>query len=174
MRERNRLRERFEATHSFVLPLVRAAAWLSHNRVPLLPTLLQILIRVVFGCDLPAATRWPRQLVLLHNGLGMAIHADVVFEGPVVIAPAAMIGHRLVEPDGPPTIGPGVLVGNGAAILGPVRVGRLCAIGAKALVIDDVPDCHIASGVPATARPMRPDQIASLAALMRLPVPGGA
>ncbi|MTD43046.1 serine acetyltransferase [Conexibacter sp. W3-3-2] len=171
MRTANTLRDRFEPTHSFVLGPVRLAAWLARRRVPLVPTLLQILTRVVFGADLPAGIRWPRQLVLLHNGLGMAIHADCRFEGPIVIAPAAMLGHRLVEPDGPPTFGPGVLVGNGAAVLGPVRVGRLCAIGAKALVIDDVPDFHIASGVPATVRPMRPDQVRSLAALMGLDAP---
>lgn len=172
--ERNALRRRFERTHSFVLLLVRPAAWLAARGVPGLPVMLQILTRVIFGADLPAATRWPRQLVLLHNGLGMAIHADVRFEGPVIIAPAAMIGHRLVEPDGPPTLGPGVMVGNGAAILGPLRVGRLCAVGAKALVVEDVPDFHIASGVPARARLMRRDQVDSLAALMSLepPPPG--
>lgn len=174
-RHKNQLRDRFPGTHHFVLGPIRLATWLSGHGVPVLPTILQIFVRVIFGADLPAPTKWPDQLILLHNGLGMAIHADVQFDGPVIIAPAAMIGHRLVEPDGAPALGSGVLVGNGAAILGPLKVGSLTVVGAKALVVRDVPDFHIATGVPAVNRLMTRAQVDSLAELFSLPsAPAGA
>jgi len=46
-------------------------------------------------------------------------------------------------------IGHGTWVGIGACILPNVRVGKNCVIGANAVVTHDIPDYHIAVGVPA-------------------------
>jgi serine O-acetyltransferase len=48
-----------------------------------------------------------------------------------------------------PKIGNGVLLGAGATVLGPVRVGDGCQIGAGTLVISDLPAHSVAVGVPA-------------------------
>lgn len=50
---------------------------------------------------------------------------------------------------GPVEIGDGAWIGIGACILPNVRIGKNCVIGANAVVTHDIPDYHIAVGVPA-------------------------
>jgi serine acetyltransferase len=53
------------------------------------------------------------------------------------------------QPDEPaPVLEPGVVVGIGAVVVGPVRVGRLSYIGANAVVLDDVPPGVVVAGNP--------------------------
>jgi len=48
-----------------------------------------------------------------------------------------------------PIIGDNVYISSGAKIIGPIRVGSNCVIGANAVVTKDVPDNCIVAGVPA-------------------------
>lgn len=48
-----------------------------------------------------------------------------------------------------PTLMPGVVVGAGAKILGPITIGRDAKIGSNAVVVKDVPDGATAVGIPA-------------------------
>ncbi len=48
-----------------------------------------------------------------------------------------------------PTLMPGVVVGAGAKILGPITIGRNARIGSNAVVVKDVPDNATAVGIPA-------------------------
>lgn len=47
-----------------------------------------------------------------------------------------------------PTLGNGVLVGAGAKILGPVRLGDQVRVGANSVVIKNVPACSTVVGIP--------------------------
>lgn len=64
-----------------------------------------------------------------------------------------------------PTLGNNVMVGSGAKILGPFRVGDNARVAAGAVVLDEVPDNATAVGVPARVvrlngvRPSNMDQI---------------
>ncbi len=49
---------------------------------------------------------------------------------------------------GPVVIGAGTWIGNGATIVGKVRVGRNCVISANAFLNRDVPDYCVVAGVP--------------------------
>jgi serine O-acetyltransferase len=53
-----------------------------------------------------------------------------------------------------PTVGNGVLIGAGATVLGPITIGDRSQIGALALVTRDVPADSVATGIPATSRPL--------------------
>lgn len=48
-----------------------------------------------------------------------------------------------------PTLMPGVVVGAGAKILGPITIGANARIGSNAVVVKDVPDHATAVGIPA-------------------------
>ena len=48
-----------------------------------------------------------------------------------------------------PTIEDDVVIGSGAQVLGPVRVGRCAKIGANAVVTKDVPEKAVMVGIPA-------------------------
>jgi serine O-acetyltransferase len=48
-----------------------------------------------------------------------------------------------------PTLGNGVVIGAGAKVLGPVRLGAGARVGSNAVVVKDVPDGATAVGIPA-------------------------
>ena len=48
-----------------------------------------------------------------------------------------------------PTIGNGVVIGAGAKVLGPIKVGDNAKIGANGVVVKDVPEGATAVGIPA-------------------------
>lgn len=50
---------------------------------------------------------------------------------------------------GPVSIGDGSWIGINVSILPDVKIGRNCVIGANSVVTKDIPDFHIAAGVPA-------------------------
>lgn len=58
-----------------------------------------------------------------------------------------IIKQRLIS-RGPIVIGSGTWVGNGAKIVGEVRIGRNCVVGANAFVNRDVPDYCMVVGIP--------------------------
>jgi serine O-acetyltransferase len=85
-------------------------------------------------------------------------HGQVVVDGVVeigtgvVLFPFVTIGLQAAKMKGP-TIGDRAVIGSGAKILGPVRVGEKARVGANAVVLTDVPDRATVVGIP--ARPTR-------------------
>jgi serine O-acetyltransferase len=69
------------------------------------------------------------------------VGARVKFMGNNTIGTAKDNGCPIIEDD--------VVIGCGARILGPVRIGRGAVIGANAVVLTDVPAGAIATGIPA-------------------------
>jgi len=63
-----------------------------------------------------------------------------------------------------PTLGAGVVVGAGAKILGPIRVGAGARIGSNAVVVKDVPPGATAIGIPARIIEAEADQNGRFAA----------
>ncbi len=59
------------------------------------------------------------------------------------------IVQQAYVPLGPIVIGAGTWIGNGATILGKVRIGRNCVVSAHAFVNKDVPDFCVVAGAPA-------------------------
>jgi serine O-acetyltransferase len=114
----------------------------------LLPGLLKVLNRVVFGVLLPPSAVLGARVLLSYQGLGTVIHQRAVSGDDVTIGAGVTIGgrsgHREV-----PTIDRNAMIGTGAKVLGPVRIGEYASIGANAVVLSDVPAYGIAVGVPA-------------------------
>lgn len=61
-----------------------------------------------------------------------------------------------------PTVCDGALVGSGARVLGPVRIGKYAKVAAGAVVLDDVPDEATAVGVPARVVRLRGKRVEDL------------
>jgi serine O-acetyltransferase len=95
---------------------------------------------------------------LADVGPGLLImHSVGIVVGPQVrIGTDVTLYHNVTLGDGSrpgqPTLGNRVVVGAGAAVLGPVRVGNDVTIGANAVVTVDLPDGVVAAGVPARYR----------------------
>jgi serine O-acetyltransferase len=90
--------------------------------------------------------------VFFAHPLGIVIGGNakvgdrVTFMGSNTVGTAKENGYPVIEDD--------VIVGCGARILGPVRIGARSVIGANAVVLEDVPPDHVATGIPAVMRPI--------------------
>jgi serine O-acetyltransferase len=113
---------------------------------------------VVTGTDIPITTRIEGGLIMPHPN-GIVIHADSVLGPNCLLFQQVTIGTR--EGSGAPRIGGHVDIGAGARILGEVTIGDHVKIGANAVVVSDVPDHHVAVGIPARVRPL-PDADATM------------
>ncbi len=111
--------------------------------------LLRITQTAIYGVEIGKDVTLGDGVYFIHT-LGIVIGGDasignrVKFMGNNTVGTAKDNGYPVIEDD--------VLIGCGARILGPVRVGARSIIGANAVVLDDVPPDSIAVGIPAKAR----------------------
>ncbi|MCV7385696.1 serine O-acetyltransferase EpsC [Mycolicibacter longobardus] len=89
----------------------------------------------------------------IDHGLGVVIGETTEIGDDVMVYHGVTLGGRsLSHGKRHPTIGNGVTVGAGAKVLGPISIGDGSAIGANAVVTQDVPADCIATGIPAAVR----------------------
>ena len=83
------------------------------------------------GCQMVRTLVYPHALASVADGIS-------------VMAPigAALIGLK---------VGDDVVIGSGAQIIGPIKVGKCARIAANAVVVKDVPDNATMVGIPAKA-----------------------
>jgi serine O-acetyltransferase len=121
-------------------------------RVPLLPRLCMLLIRVLYGSYVPYQ-------VSIGPGVSFGHRIGIVIAPKSVIGARCKIRHRctLANTDaGSPILEDDVQIGCGAALIGPVRIGRGAKIGANAVVTRDVLPGRTAVGAPAHMVDKRP------------------
>ena len=113
-------------------------------------------IQVVTGIELPCEASIGHRFRIDHFG-GVIISGDVVFGDDVLLRNGVTIGLRRSGVRGSPKIGSRVDIGAGAKILGAINIGDDTAIGANAVVLQDVPPDSIAIGIPARIIPQQSD-----------------
>ena len=90
-----------------------------------------------------------RRLVIDH-GMGVVIGETAVVGDDVILYQGVTLGGTGKQTGKRhPTIGNNVLIGSGAKILGPFKVGDNSRIAANAVVLKEVPENATAVGVPA-------------------------
>jgi serine O-acetyltransferase len=114
------------------------------------------LSQILTGVELPCETVIGKNFIIDHFG-GIIISGYARFGDNCRVRNGVVVGLRNVEEPIAPVFGNDVDIGTGAKILGPIRIGDRVAIGANAVVLRDIPDDHIAVGVPAVAKPRRKD-----------------
>ena len=122
--------------------------------------IFKLLSQILTGIDLPCEVTVGRRFKIEHFG-DIIISGDTVFGDDVVIRNGVTVGLKRTNERGAPVIGNRVDIGAGAKILGAIRIGDDVAIGANAVVLQDVPPHSLAIGVPAQIRPrpVRGDQV---------------
>lgn len=89
--------------------------------------------------------------------VGIIISKYVIMGKNCVIYQNVTIGDKDFFPAGNaagyPQIGDNTIIYSGAFILGPVKIGKNCVIGANSVVVCDVPDDSIVGGNPASIVP---------------------
>jgi serine O-acetyltransferase len=155
------IRARDPAPHSRAEILTYPGVWaLAYHRVA------HGLYRRKFYFLARAINHWSRFLTAIDIHPGAKIGRNFFIDhGFVVIGETAEIGDNVTiyqgatlggtSPDNGvagkrhPTIGDGVIVGLGAAVLGPVTVGARARVGANAVVTKDVAEGAVMVGIPA-------------------------
>ncbi|NMM39124.1 MAG: serine acetyltransferase [Glaciimonas sp.] len=104
-------------------------------------------VETTVGVSLPKSARIGPGLRIWHFG-GIFIHPETVIGSNCTLRQGVTIGNR--REGGPvPVLGDDVELGAYAQVLGGIRIGNGCKIGAMAVVLCDVPDGATAVGAPA-------------------------
>lgn len=137
----------------------RLGARAKYKRTPL-GTLMRLcyvgcrfFILAITGVDIRSGARIGRRFEV-HTAQGIMVVDDAVIGDDCTINTGVCIAHKANgKNQGVPTLGNGVWMGMGSKIIGPVRIGDRVAIGANAVVMQDIPADCLAVGIPAVAKP---------------------
>ncbi|MFC7288424.1 serine O-acetyltransferase [Herminiimonas glaciei] len=105
------------------------------------------LVETVVGISLPKSAVIGGGLRIWHFG-GIFVHPEAQIGRNCTLRQGVTIGNRSAD-GAVPVIGDDVEFGAYAQVLGAVRIGHGCRIGALSVVLCDVPDGATAVGVPA-------------------------
>ena len=105
------------------------------------------LVETITGISIPKSAIIGGGLRIWHFG-GIFINPDVIIGNDCTLRQGVTIGNR-TEGGPVPILGNNVDIGAYAQILGGVRVGNNCKIGAMSVLLQDMPDNSTAVGNPA-------------------------
>jgi serine O-acetyltransferase len=135
----------------WALGLHRVAHWFYKGELYFLARLVNHISRFLTAIDIHPGATLGRDFFIDHGfvvigetaivGDGVTIYQHVTLGGTNPTAGEAGNRH--------PTIGDGVIIGSGAQVLGPIKVGDRARIGANAVVTKNVPEGATMVGIPA-------------------------
>ena len=136
------------------LGLHRVAHWLFEAQLFFLARLINTVSRFLTAIDIHPGAKIGRNLFIDH-GFVVIGETSVIGDNVTMYQGSTLGGTNPTNGIGGkrhPTIGDDVIVSLGAAILGPLMIGRGARIGANAVVTKDVPEGATMVGIP--AKPM--------------------
>ncbi len=126
----------------------RVAHWFWKRNMRLVARIISQMVRFATHIEIHPGAVIGRRFFIDH-GDGVVIGETAEIGDDVLLYHQVTLGGTtLVKAKRHPTIGNGVMIGMGAAILGPIHIGDHCRIGANAVVNKDIPsDCTVV-GIP--------------------------
>ena len=122
--------------------------WLWNHRFLLLGRMLSQTARFLTGIEIHPGAQIGRR-VFIDHGNGVVIGETAIVGDDVTMYQGVTLGGTGKEGGKRhPTISDGVVVGDGAKILGNITVGKNCRIGAGSVVLRNIPDDSTVVGVP--------------------------
>jgi serine O-acetyltransferase len=128
----------------------RFAHWLWQSGWLIAGRFVSHIARVLTGIEIHPGARIGRR-VFIDHGMGVVIGETAEVGDDVTLYQGVTLGGTSLTRGAKrhPTIGNGVIVGSGAQVLGPFRVGDGARIGAAAVVLTEVPEGATMVGNPA-------------------------
>jgi serine O-acetyltransferase len=128
--------------------LHRQAHWCWTHRLKLVGRLISHSARFLTGIEIhPGAQLGPG--LFIDHGMGVVIgETTEIGENVTIYQGVTLGGTSLEKKKRHPTIGDNVVIGSGAKILGPFRVGDNSRIGSGSVVVKEVPPNSVVVGVP--------------------------
>lgn len=137
---------------STAIVLYRIMRFFASARLTPLAYLTQWLNKFLNQCLIGMNADFGPGFVLIHPN-GVIINSSVKGGSNILLESCVVIGDNHGQS---PILGSDIFIGSGAKIFGGLKIGDCCSIGANAVVTKNVPDNHLAVGVPATYRLKRP------------------
>jgi serine O-acetyltransferase len=126
----------------------RVSHWLWNRRAKVAARAFAELTRIVTGVEIHPGAVLGTGLFIDH-ATGVVIGETAEVGDDVTIYHGVTLGGISTDPGKRhPTIGDRVIVGAGAKILGPIKIGDDSRIGANAVVVKEVPSSSVVVGVP--------------------------
>jgi serine O-acetyltransferase len=140
----------------------RRAHWLWTHNLKFCARFVSHIGRFLTGIEIHPGAVIGRRVVIDH-GMGVVIGETAEIGNDVLIYMGVVLGGTALENvKRHPTIEDGVIVGSGAIILGPIRIGKGAKVGAGSVVVRSVPPGATVVGVPgriAGPEPGSPEEV---------------
>lgn len=138
------------------LVIYRLSNWLWKLNLRLLARFISYLGRIVTAIEIHPAAQIGRRFFIDH-GTGVVVGETSIIGDDVTLYHSVTLGGIAPSVDSDkqvgqkrhPTIEDGAIIGSGAAILGPITIGKEARVGANSVVTKDVPASVTAVGIPA-------------------------
>lgn len=126
----------------------RRSHWLWIHNLKFWARFLSHISRFLTGIEIHPGAVIGRRVVIDH-GMGIVIGETAEVGDDVLIYMGVVLGGTALENvKRHPTIEDGVILGSGATILGPIRIGKGAKVGAGSVVVRSVPPSATVVGVP--------------------------
>ena len=134
----------------------RIANFFSVAKLDLLARIISQFSRFLTGIEIHPKAKIGKNLFIDH-GMGVVIGETSEIGDNVTIYHMVTLGgispsinsNEQIDVKRHPTLKDNVVVGSGAQVLGPIKVGKNAKIGANAVVTKDVPENAVMVGIPA-------------------------
>jgi len=128
--------------------MYRIAHFFWKLRMPFIPRYLSDLARETTAIEIHPGAEIGSDFFIDH-GAGVVIgETCIIGDNVTLYAGVVLGGTELERKKRHPTLGDNIVVGTGAKVLGPIKIGDNVKIGANSVVINDIPPNSVVVGVP--------------------------
>jgi serine O-acetyltransferase len=128
--------------------LYRIAHFFWKLRMPFIPKYISDIARQLTAIEIHPGAEIGSEFFIDH-GAGVVIGETAVIGNNVTIYAGVVLGGTSTEQKKRhPTLGDNIVIGTGAKLLGPIKIGDNVRIGANSVVVNDVPSNSVVVGVP--------------------------
>jgi len=137
----------YSSLHAIWAQRLAHALW--RRKLRFLARLIMGWVRSLTGVEIHPAASIGRRFFIDH-GSGVVIGETAEIGDDVLLYQGVTLGGTRLDPGKRhPTLESGVVVGAGAKVLGPIRIGEGARIGASSVVVRDVAPGDVVVGIPA-------------------------